>query len=75
MLETVNDLIKIPALKAVQMLAPLQYVFALNNVSVRTRIAEIVRRDGRGHPKVLEPFRTSKLPAAYRPVAPPQEVN
>lgn len=78
MLETENDLIankNISALEPIQVLALLQYVFTLNTVSVRTRIAEIVYRHGRGHPRVLEAFLTSTLPLAHRPVATAREVN
>jgi hypothetical protein len=77
-LETVNDLItnkKIPALEPIQMLALLQYVFTLNSVSARTRIAEVVCRHDRDHPKAFELFLTSTLPLVHRPVATAQEVN
>ena len=78
MLETVNDLIpnkKNPAFEPVQMLALLQYVFTLNNASVRTRAAEVVPRHGGGDPKALEPFFTTALLLANCPVATAQEVN
>ncbi len=78
MLGTVNDLVankKISAREPIQVLAPLQYVFTINNVLVRTRIAEIVHRQGRGHPKIREPFLTSTPSLAHRPVATAQEVN
>ena len=78
MLETVNDLIankKIPALEPVQMLASLQYVFTLNSLSLRPRIAKIVCRHDRGHPKAFKPFLTSTLPVAHHPIATAWEVN
>jgi hypothetical protein len=77
-LETVNTLIankKNPALEPIQVLALLHYVFTPNSVSLRTRIAEIVHRHGRGHPKIREPFLTSTPSLAHRRVAPAQEVN
>jgi hypothetical protein len=41
-------------------LALLPYVFALNNISGRPRIAKIAYRHGRGHPKAFELFLSSK---------------
>ena len=78
MLETVNDLTaneKISAREQIQVLALLQYVFTLNNASVRTRAAEVVPRHGGGDPKALEPFFTTALLLANCPVATAQEVN
>ena len=78
MIETANDLIaneNISALEPIQMLALLQYVLTLNNASVRPRIAEIVHRHGRGHPKSLEPFLANTLLLDHPPVPTLQEVN
>ncbi len=78
MLETLNDLIAnktISALEPIQMLALLQYVFTLNNDSLRIRIAETVYRHDHDHPKALELFLASRLPIAHRPMTTAQEVN
>jgi hypothetical protein len=76
-IETVNDLIvtkRNPALEPIQMLAHLPYVFRLNSVWLRTRIAETVCHH-RGHPKAFKPVLTSTLSLAHRPGATAQEVD
>ena len=76
MLETANHLIankKNTALKPVQMLAQVHYVFTPNNVSARTWIGEIAHRR-RDYPGAFALLLADTLPVA-RPISTAPEVD
>jgi len=77
-LETANDLItnkKIQLGNRYKCWLPCRMYVTPNGVSLRTRIAEIVCRHDRGHPKACKPLLTSRLPVAHGSITTVQGVN